>query len=140
LTYYGFLDDLISRKWVKMDVLKAVFDSLKPLMTVYQPPLVAIADYESRYELYTDKPVTIDGRFKPTLAFSALIIQTGYVGFYFMPIYTNPKLLSTLKPDLRKLLKGKSCFHIKKIDEEVINQIKQLLELGFNDYKMREWI
>jgi hypothetical protein len=123
-----------------MDLLKEVFDNLKPLLSVYQPPLIAIADYESRYELYTGKPVTIDGRQKSTLAFSALIIQTGYVGFYFMPIYANPTLISTLKPELLKTLKGKSCFHIKKIDEEVLNQIKQLLELGFNEYKKREWI
>jgi len=40
-------------------------------------------------------------------------------------------------PDLRKLLKGKSCFHIKKLDENLVNQIETALKEGLNYYKMQ---
>jgi hypothetical protein len=123
-----------------MDTLKEVFDEIKPLLATYQPPLLAIADYESRYELYTGKAVVIDGRPKPTLAFAALIIQNGYVGFYFMPIYTNVEILSLINPELLKLRKGKSCFHIKKTSTELLNHIKEALRLGFEKYRLYGWV
>jgi hypothetical protein len=72
----GFRKDIvipnfpILEKGNLMDNLKIIFDEIKPLMTVYQPPLVATSNYESRLELYTDKPVVIEGRKKPNIAFA----------------------------------------------------------------------
>lgn len=44
------------------------------------------------------------------------------------------------EPDLLKLLKGKSCFHIKKIDDKLIKQMKKALDIGYNLYNKRGWI
>ena len=123
-----------------MDALKNIFDTIKPLMAAYEPPMVATTNYESRYELYTNKPVVIDGRPKPNIAFAGLIIQTGYVGLYFVPIYTTSGLREFIKPELLKLLKGKSCFHVKKIDADLTTQIEEFLRIGFNIYKENGWI
>jgi hypothetical protein len=123
-----------------MDYLKEIFDEIKPLLAEYEPPMAAIANYESRYELYTDKAVIILGRKKPNLAFASLIIQNGYVGFYFMPVYTNGEIKEVFKPELLKLLKGKSCFHIKKMTPEILNQIRDALKIGFNRYQEQGWV
>ena len=82
----------------------------------------------------------IDGRKRKEVFFAGLIIQKSYVGFYFMPIYTDTDLKEIFKPELLKLLKGKSCFHIKKLDDELKRQIEEALEIGYELYKKDEWI
>jgi hypothetical protein len=142
----GFRKDIvipnfpILEKGNLMDNLKIIFDEIKPLMTVYQPPLVATSNYESRLELYTDKPVVIEGRKKPIIAFAGLIIQSGYVGFYFMPVYSLAETKDVFKPELLKLLKGKACFHIKKTSPELLEQILEVLRIGFEKYQEKGWI
>lgn len=123
-----------------MDNLKSIFDEIKQLMTVYQPPMVAASNYETRFELYTDKPVVIEGRKKPNLAFAAIIIQSSYVGFYFMTVYTDVEIKEVFNPDLLKLLKGKSCFHIKKTTPELLRQIQEALKIGFVKYQNHGWV
>jgi hypothetical protein len=123
-----------------MDNLKVIFDEIKPLMTAYLPPLVATTNYESRLELYTNKPVEINGRKKPNIAFAGLIIQSSYVGFYFMPVYSVIETKDFFKPELLKLLKGKACFHIKKTSPELLEQIREALRIGFEKYKENGWI
>ena len=39
-----------------------------------------------------------------------------------------------------KLLKGKSCFRIRELDEELEAQIEDALDKGFELYKQRGWI
>jgi hypothetical protein len=123
-----------------MDNLKTIFEEIKPFMAAYQPPLVVTANFESRYELYTDKPFIFEGRKKPNISFAGLIIQSGYVGFYFMPIYTSIKLKEDISPELLKLLKGKSCFHIKKTSPELLEQIRRLIKIGFEKYQENGWL
>lgn len=123
-----------------MENLKEIFDEIKPLLAEYEPPMVVTANDESHYELYTGKKVIIEGRKKPTLSFASLIIQGGFVGFYFMPVYTNVEIKEVFKPELLKLLKGKSCFHIKKTSPEILNQIRDALKIGFNKYQKQDWV
>jgi hypothetical protein len=44
------------------------------------------------------------------------------------------------KPELLKCLKGKSCFHIKKNDPVIMEQIKESLKIGYEMYKERGWL
>jgi hypothetical protein len=39
-----------------------------------------------------------------------------------------------------KCLKGKSCFHIKKMDAEIFKQMEEALAKGYSKYKERGWI
>jgi len=57
-----------------------------------------------------------------------------------MPIYVEPELKEKLEPKLLKLLKGKSCFHIKSIDKELENEIFDALQKGYKLYEENEWI
>jgi hypothetical protein len=72
--------------------------------------------------------------------FAELIIKSSYVGFYYMSVYAETDIKNMFGSELLKLLKGKSCFHIKKLDEEIEKQISEALELRFLTYKEKGWI
>jgi len=123
-----------------MSDLQAIFGALKPLLQAYQPPLVPKTDTERYFDLWSRKPVVIDGRKRKEIFFAGLIIQKDYVGFYFMPVYAETDLKPVFKPELLKLLKGKSCFHVKKLDDELRMQIDDALKIGFGLYRERGWV
>jgi len=86
------------------------------------------------------KNVSVEGRKKKEIFFTSIIIQSKYVGFYYMPIYTNTRLEKVFKLELLKLLKGKSCFHIKNLDDQLEHQINEALQIGYELYQSRGWI
>ncbi|MBT5740480.1 DUF1801 domain-containing protein, partial [Candidatus Woesearchaeota archaeon] len=110
------------------------------ILKKYENPLKPKFDLDSKYDLWSFKDLEIAGRKRKEIYFAGLIIQSNYVGFYFMPIYTNTKLKNVFKPELLSLLKGKSCFHIKSLNEELENQIEDALKKGIQLYKRRKWI
>lgn len=118
-----------------------IFKQLKKLITPYgKGTMVVRGDKPGTYGLWSDKEVELKGRKMPDVYFVGLMVQKGYVGFYFMPVYANPGLKSELHPQLLKCLKGKSCFHIKKNDPELMEQVKQALEIGYEDFKRKGWV
>jgi hypothetical protein len=119
---------------------KLIFDQIKKLMKKYEPPFTSKNESDSHYELWSEKEIEINGRKKNEVYFSGIIIQSNYVGFYFMPVYSDASLKDVLGKELLSTLKGKSCFHIKKLDKKLLSQIKKALESGFELYKKRGWI
>ena len=122
------------------DELVEIYKGLKKILKKYEPPFKPKLDLDSRYDLWSFKNVEIDGRKKKEVFFASAIIQSTYVGFYFMPIYAETSLKEVFKPELLKLLKGKSCFYIRDLSPEIVSQIEEALELGFNLYKERGWV
>lgn len=122
------------------DNLIEIYQRLKGMMKKYEESMTATFDLDSRYELWSLKDLVIEGRKRKEVFFAGLIIQRGYVGFYFMPVYADNDIKSLFKPELLKLLKGKSCFHIKKLDEALEKQIEEALETGYQLYKERGWL
>jgi len=89
------------------------------------------------------KAVVVPGVYesKPAeVGLAAIILQKGYGGFYFMPIYIEPALKKKLPPPLAKLLQGKTCFHIKKLDDDLLKHIETALDEGVENYKRRGWL
>lgn len=123
-----------------MDDLNQIFSALKLLLQRYHPPLAPKEEKPGHYDLWSFKPVEIDGRKRKEVYFAGLIIQKSYVGFYFMPVYAEPEIKDFFPPELLKLLKGKSCFHIKKLTPELGGQIEQILQAGFRRYQERGWV
>jgi hypothetical protein len=117
-----------------------IFSKLKGMLKKYEKYFTPKFDLDSKYDLWSIKDLEIAGRKRKEVYFAGLIIQSSYVGFYFMPIYTDTKLKDVFGDNLLKLLKGKSCFHIKKLTPELESEIKQALELGFKLYKKRRWV
>jgi hypothetical protein len=125
---------------LSQDELVEIYKGLKKTLKKYEPPFKPKLDLDSRYDLWSFKNVEIDGRKKKEVFFASAIIQSTYVGFYFMPIYAETSLKEVFKPELLKLLKGKSCFYIRNLSPEIVSQIEEALELGFNLYKERDWV
>ena len=123
-----------------MDDLTQIFNTLKPLLQAYIPPMTAQVDDASHFDLWSVKDLVIYARQRKEVYLAGLVIQKSFVGFYYMPIYARPELKSVLAPELIKLLKGKSCFHIKKLDEALLAQIRAALEIGYKFYQQNDWI
>ncbi|HEY0680483.1 MAG TPA: hypothetical protein VGD17_19510 [Chitinophagaceae bacterium] len=120
--------------------LLPVFHELKKLLDNYEKyPLVVRGDLNGQYSLWCDKPVEVAGKMKDVF-FAGLLVQKGYVGFYFMPVYANPALKNKLHPNLVKCLKGKSCFHIKKNEPELMLHVKNALKTGYDDFRQKGWV
>lgn len=120
--------------------LVKIFNKLKKILKKYENPLKPKLDLDSKYDLWSFKDIEIAGRKRKEVYFAGLIIQSSYVGFYYMPIYTDTTLEKVFKPELLRLLKGKSCFHIKSLDKQLEIQIEDALKKGYRLYKKRGWI
>jgi len=123
-----------------MDNLTQIFNSLRPLLQHYQPPFVPRQDTERYYDLWSFKDLVIEGRKRKEVFFAGLIIQKSYVGFYYMPVYAEPEVKQLFKPELLRLLKGKSCFHIRKLTPELLSQVEEALAQGYRMYQERGWV
>jgi hypothetical protein len=104
-----------------------IYNRLKKILKRYEDPLKPKLDLDSRYDLWSFKDIEIAGRKRKEVYFAGLI-------------YTDASLADVFKPELLKLLKGKSCFRIKELDEELEAQIDDALKKGYELYKQRGWI
>lgn len=120
-----------------VEIFQTIRASLQPYATVGFSNRI---NSESSFDLWSDKNVVIEGRKRNEVFFASIIIQKGHVGFYYMPVYTEPEMKKIFRPDLLKLLKGKSCFHIKKLDDVLMLQIEDALAAGFKLYKEKGWV
>lgn len=123
-----------------MKDLNEIFLQLRTLLQRYQPPFGSKNENDKYYDLWSFKDLVIEGRKRKEVFFAGIIIQKNYVGFYFMPVYAEPAVKKFFKPELLSKLKGKSCFHIKKLDAELLSQIDAALITGFEEYKARGWV
>lgn len=121
--------------------LVEIYDTLKPLLKAYEKKwFVSKIDLDSKYDLRSIKDVFAFGKQRKEVYLAGLIIQSNYVGFYFMPITIDPQYMKMIGKELLATLKWKSCFHIKKLDATIIKQIKDALAEGYKLYKERGWI
>lgn len=125
---------------MKKDNKTAIFVALKSLLAACLPRLKARQDTEKRFDIYGRKKVTVGKKEVDGMYFASAIIQKNFVGFYFFPNYTHPMEFADMPGDLRKCLKGKSCFHIMRSDAKTIKEIRALLKKGMNIYKKEGWI
>ena len=74
------------------------------------------------------------------ISFTTALIQKGYVGFYFMPVYTESDMVKVFGTDLLICLKGKSCFHLKNFDKKIFKEIEVALSKGYEIYKKNGFV
>ncbi len=67
--------------------------------------------------------------------FSNIVPKPKDVRFYFFPAYTHPKHFTELSNDLQKARKGKSCFHIKYLTAEYVEELRRVITLGIKLYQ-----
>ena len=74
------------------------------------------------------------------LFFASVIIQKDHVGVYFSPRYTHRDRFDDVPEELLDLLKGKSCFHLKRFDTTVFEKIRQIMDKGIRIYEEEGWV
>lgn len=117
-----------------------IFEKLKSIIKPFSAGQDVRTDNEKAFNVYGKTPVVVGKKTIEGQYFASAIIQKNFVGFYFFPIYTHPdKFNSGDYPHLIKCLKGKSCFHIKKMDEAVFKEIEKILSNGARLYEQIEW-
>jgi hypothetical protein len=119
--------------------LEPVLARAKALLAPYEKHFTLRGEGGMNCGLYSVKKIEALGRTYDEMFFAGVRMNKGAVGFYFMPIYTHEKEFK-LSPELKKLLKGKSCFHLKKLHEETERQLADLLKQGFECYKKAGWV
>jgi hypothetical protein len=121
--------------------LVLIFEEIKKLLLPYVKGAIKLhGGDEGKIILVSEKDVEVAGRKMNELWFASALIQKGYVGFYYMPVYIKPDIIKKqLGTELLKCLKGKSCFHLKKADEIIYSQINDALKTGFNFYREMGW-
>jgi hypothetical protein len=126
--------------------LASVYKAVERLMLTYSPPfrtdISCVTRGKKSLQLTVPKPVAVPGAYggKPTkLMMSGLILQKDFVGFYLMCIYMNDAVKKKLSPRLLKLLKGKTCFHLKCIDDDLLRDIRHALNLSVSVFRQKDW-
>jgi len=125
---------------MKTDLVE-IFQTIRAEMQPY-----AVMGFDSRinsdeaYDLWNEKNLIINGKEHNELHFAGVTIKENEVVFEFMPIHVTPELKSILHPSLLKLLKGDSNFHIKELDDSLLQQISDALAAGYKLHKQNEWV
>lgn len=137
---------MLPHKKSDSDSLESIFESLRKLLSRFSPPLqIHSGNIPNKrdFNVRVPKAVSIPGAYggKPVqVDLASLILQKGYVGFYFMPAYIDSKLRKKLAPELLRLLKGKTCFHVKQLDASLLANIEFALHEGVKSYKEKGWL
>ena len=106
---------------------------LRGILKSHVPLLSIRKDSPKEFEVCGTKEVMqgkqkVDGHY-----FASLIPKSKDVRLYFFPIYTHADAF-TLSEELKKCLKGKSCFHIKKLSPELETEISEMVKTGVELY------
>jgi hypothetical protein len=131
-----------------MEKLENIFSELKKILEKNSGNFLIKDHYigsqakqqKPAYHLYGNKDVSLFGKKPQPTYIAGVIKQKNYVSFYFSPIYSHPELFSNISSDLKKFLKGKSCFNINKTTSQLLKEIEDILKLGINKYQKLEWI
>ncbi|WP_075352162.1 hypothetical protein [Algoriphagus marinus] len=107
--------------------LRAFFE--KSLLT-FCPPLQVRKNEAMLFEVAGTKETMQGKQLVSGLYFASVIPKPKDVRFYFFPIYTNPEEFEWISPAMKKCLKGKSCFHFKKLDFELQNEFLKMISHG----------
>ena len=116
------------------DQLTAIQNSLYSMLTRHEGALIVSGDAQSASEAKGTKEVMqgkkkVDGHY-----FASIVPKPKDVRFYYFPIYTHPDEFA-LSDELKKCLKGKSCFHFKKMSSELEREISAMVDKGVELYK-----
>ncbi len=118
-----------------MHELERLHKKLISILKENIPPLKVKSESESSIELTGTKEAMQGKKKVDGFYFATIMPKPKDIRLYFFPIYTHASEFENISPDLRKYLKGKSCFHIKKMDVELENEIRQMVKKGAELYQ-----
>ncbi|TDQ11976.1 hypothetical protein [Pedobacter metabolipauper] len=120
-----------------VEIFQTIRASLQPYATL---GFSNRTNSETNYDLWSDKNVVIEDRQVHEVFFASVVIEDGYVAFNLMGVNGTTDLNGSVGADLLKLLKDRSCFEIKELDDLLMAQIDEALAVGYKIYKESGWI
>ena len=113
--------------------LKEIEETLRGIMKSHVPMLRVRKDEPNVLEMCGKKEVMqgkqkVDGYY-----FASVVPKPKDIRMYYFPIYTHSDAFSP-SDELKKSLKGKSCFHIKKLSAELEDEITEMVKMGAELY------
>lgn len=119
--------------------VEEIKNTLQSILKEAIPPLQVRVDTETTFEVAGTKE-TMQGKQKVDgIYFASVVPKPKDVRLYFFPVYTHVDQIQ-LSDDLRKHLKGKSCFHIKKLSPELVEEIRTMVKKGVELYAADDMI
>ncbi|HAP69094.1 MAG TPA: hypothetical protein DCR04_05115 [Flavobacteriales bacterium] len=117
---------------MKTDVAE-IQETLKDILKAHVPTLRIRKDKPSGLEMCGTKEAMQGKQKVDGFYFASVIPKAKDCRLYYFPIYTHKNEFS-LSDDLQKALKGKSCFHIKKLSPEMEKEIEGMVSKGVELY------
>ena len=113
--------------------LTEIQTTLQSLFKVHVPPLQVRKDNENVFEVAGTKEAMQGKQKVDGFYFGSVVPKPKDIRLYYFPIYTHVDEFS-ISAELKKCLKGKSCFHIKKLTPELLEEIKAMIQKGVEVY------
>jgi hypothetical protein len=110
-----------------MATFEPVFERLKAILEPYGRRMHVV--YDDAKAFGVDMAAEPDRN--PTTWFGGVRLGKAYVSYYLMPVYVEPSLLDGISPELRRRMRGKSCFNFTKIDEPLFAELIELTRRGY---------
>lgn len=120
-----------------------IFNQVKGVLLPYENWFEVRNASGTHYELWTHHLFRTKS-FRPKLVkgvlFAGVTILKHHVGLYFYPLHLEESLREKLSPTLRRALVGKSTFKLKRLPENFLIELNDMLILGVEFYRERKWI
>lgn len=71
---------------------------------------------------------------KPWGYVAGIRVGKAYVSYYLMSVYAFPDLMTSISPELRSRMQGKSCFNFKVVDERLFAELDRITHAGFERF------
>lgn len=115
--------------------LNEIRAKLTALLNEHASVLKTTADTEEKFEV-SGTIEAMQGKKKVEgIYFSTVMPKPKDVRLYFFPTYSHKEQLGELPENLKKALKGKSCFHIKQMDDEMEQNLRTLIKRSVELYQ-----
>ncbi|MFK8103184.1 MAG: hypothetical protein AB8G15_11690 [Saprospiraceae bacterium] len=118
----------------------AIRTRLKDILLSFKGPLKVRVDKETNFEVAGTIEVMQGKKKVDGFYFSSLVPKVKDVRFYFFPAYTHADEFTDLSETLQKFKKGKSCFHIKYLNDELEVEIKKMVAKAVQLYQQDGWL
>jgi len=115
-------------------------ETLKLLLESYLGSLKVRVDKPTNFEVNGTIEASQGKKIVQGIYFSSIVPKEKDVRFYFYPAYTHPQEFEDLSDKLSKFKKGKSCFHVKYLDEELEAEINNMISKAIDIYKKDGWL
>jgi hypothetical protein len=123
-----------------MSTVKEIQEFLSESLKKHVPPLRIDKEMSEIFEVSGNKQAMQGKQLVDGFYFASVVPKPKDVRLYFFPIYTHPIFFDSISPELRKCLKGKSCFHFKKLTLELRSHIESMIALGVKIYSQENLI